>query len=141
MAMTKPVPAKPAANGRMQSKIVPRETMSVQDKITALLRELNAGMIEKDEENALMLTTVFSRSSMLMVGPPGAAKSFGLEKFIKQIKDGEKFTWLIGKFTEPGEIFGPVDIPAIKLGQHKIRTEGKLPRAHIAFLDEFNRKV
>jgi MoxR-like ATPase len=44
---------------------------------------------------------------------------------------------MMGKFTEPDEIFGPVDIMALKSGTRKRITRGKLPEAHWAFLDEF----
>ena len=42
----------------------------------------------------------------------------------------------MGKTTEPGEVFGPVSINAMKADSYRVNTAGKLPEAHIAFVDE-----
>lgn len=47
------------------------------------------------------------------------------------------FYYVLNKYTEPDEIFGPVDINELKnRGIYKRKIEGKLPLAEIAFLDE-----
>jgi MoxR-like ATPase len=46
------------------------------------------------------------------------------------------FKYLLTKFTEPAEIFGPLDIKALQDGKYVRITRGKLPEADIAFLDE-----
>src|SRR5439155_2509345 len=46
------------------------------------------------------------------------------------------FEYLLGRFTEPGEIFGPVDFRKLKEGVVETDTTGMLPEAEIAFLDE-----
>ena len=38
--------------------------------------------------------------------------------------------------SEPGEIFGAIDITKLKDGIHSRKTQGMLPTAYIAFLDE-----
>lgn len=55
----------------------------------------------------------------------------------KAVSEAKVFTWLMGKFTEPDEIFGPVDLLSLKEGKRRRVTQGKLPEAHAAFLDEF----
>jgi MoxR-like ATPase len=46
------------------------------------------------------------------------------------------FEYLLGRFTEPNEIFGPIDLRKLREGVVETQTEGMLPEAEIAFLDE-----
>jgi MoxR-like ATPase len=72
---------------------------------------------------------------MVMVGPPGTAKSALVRAFADTI-DARYYDYLLTRFTEPNEIFGPVDIQAFRQGSYRRRVEGMLPEAEIAFLDE-----
>lgn len=70
-----------------------------------------------------------------MVGPPGTAKSEAVRRIARGL-GGAYFEYLLGRFTEPNEIFGPVDLTKLRQGVVESRTEGMLPEADIAFLDE-----
>src|SRR5262249_38162923 len=50
--------------------------------------------------------------------------------------DARGFHYLLTRFTEPSELFGPLDLEKFQDGTFHIRTEGMLPEAQIAFLDE-----
>lgn len=115
---------------------MPKPT-AVQKKFTILRDDLNASLIDRSEEIDLTLTATVAQSTLLLIGPPGTAKSYTLESAFRAIKGSNVFTWLMGKFTEPDELFGPVDILALKQGIRRRITKGKLPEAHAVFLDEF----
>ena len=72
---------------------------------------------------------------MLIVGPPGTAKS-ALVRHLARLVDARYFEYLLTRFSEPNELFGPVDIKAFREGSYVRRTEAMLPEAEIVFLDE-----
>ncbi|MFI1383509.1 AAA family ATPase [Embleya sp. NPDC020886] len=70
-----------------------------------------------------------------MVAAPGTAKSLAVRWIAEQL-GGRYFEYLLGRFTEPNEIFGPVGLRRLREGVVEIETAGMLPEAEIAFLDE-----
>lgn len=106
------------------------------EKIQAIRDELNGYFIERAEEVDLALTALLSGSTMLMLGPPGTAKSQICRAIAGHIQGANYFEWLLTKFTTPEEIFGTLDLNALKEGRFIRKVEGKLPTAHIAFIDE-----
>jgi MoxR-like ATPase len=69
------------------------------------------------------------------VGPPGTAKS-ALVRLYSKLVQARYFEYLLTRFTEPNELFGPIDIQKFREGSYERRMEGMLPQAEIAFLDE-----
>jgi MoxR-like ATPase len=82
----------------------------------------------------VVLCTV-AAEHLLIVGPPGTAKSQAVRRVARGL-GGRYFEYLLGRFTEPNEIFGPVDLRRLRDGVVEIETTGMLPEAEIAFLDE-----
>lgn len=82
-----------------------------------------------------MLISAIAGEHMVIVGPPGTAKS-ALIRMFAQLVNADYFEYLLTRFTEPNEIFGPVDIRAFREGRYTRRTEKMLPQAEIVFLDE-----
>lgn len=72
---------------------------------------------------------------VLVIGPPGTAKSEAVRR-VAHATSGRYFEYLLGRFTEPSEIFGPVDLRRLREGVVETETAGMLPEAEIAFLDE-----
>ncbi|PRP97303.1 AAA family ATPase [Enhygromyxa salina] len=98
-------------------------------------RRLEAQFLGKEEIIRLLFISAVAGEHMVMVGPPGTAKSALVRAFADTI-DAHYYDYLLTRFTEPNEIFGPVDIQAFRQGAYKRRVEGMLPEAEIAFLDE-----
>jgi MoxR-like ATPase len=104
-------------------------------RLRALARTLEAQFLGKQETIRLMILTVLAGEHIALIGPPGTAKSALVRTFSRLI-DSRYFEYLLTRFTEPNEIFGPVDIPAFRTGTYRRRTEGMLPEAEVVFLDE-----
>jgi MoxR-like ATPase len=98
-------------------------------------RTLETTFLGKSETVRLMLVAACAGEHMLLVGPPGTAKSALVRLFAKLV-DAKYFEYLLTRFTEPNEIFGPIDIQAFRQGAYQRRMEGMLPTGEIVFLDE-----
>jgi MoxR-like ATPase len=108
---------------------------AVRAKFAAARAELAAALIERDQEVDLVLTALLAREHVLLVGPPGCAKSLLLDAIMRWV-GGTTFTCLLTRFTAPEELFGPVSVAGLKDDRYRRITTGKLPEADGCFLDE-----
>jgi len=100
------------------------------------LEQLKAEYVGRDEAVAAIGLAALCREHVLLVGPPGTAKTALLTSF-GRLLDTTPFTHLLTRFTEPTELFGPIDVKLFQeRSVYRVNTEGMLPRAHLAFLDE-----
>ena len=109
-------------------------TQTIQ-RLQQVARALEATFLGKSEAVRLMLIASIAGEHMVLIGPPGTAKSALIRMYAKLI-DAKYFEYLLTRFTEPNEIFGPIDIAAFRSGEYQRRMEGMLPQAEIVFLDE-----
>ena len=111
--------------------------MTVQSKFQQAYREINAGMIERDEEINLVMVALLSGEHVILVSEPGQGKSMLADAIVDMfLLPDPAFKYILNRYTEPAEILGPIDIPGLKAGDHRHITKGKLPEAAIAFIDE-----
>lgn len=93
------------------------------------------GLIEREALAQMVALAGVAEEHVLVIGPPGTAKSEAVRRIAGAV-DGRYFEYLLGRFTEPSEIFGPVDLRRLKEGVVETETSGMLPEAQFAFLDE-----
>ena len=111
------------------------ELLRAAQKVRDVGRVLDERYLDKSEIVRLLLVTLVAGEHMLIVGPPGTAKS-ALVRHLARLVDARYFEYLLTRFSEPNEIFGPVDIKAFREGTFVRRVEAMLPDAEIVFLDE-----
>lgn len=100
------------------------------------LEEVKQGFVERDEVVDLLALATLCREHALLIGPPGTAKTRLIERYCR-ILDTSPFTYLLTRFTEPAELFGPIDLRKFQdQSVYEVNTSGMLPEARIAFLDE-----
>ncbi|MEM7245889.1 MAG: AAA family ATPase [Acidobacteriota bacterium] len=109
-------------------------TTAAQAVRTALARA-GEGLLEREALLQAIALAAVAGEHVLVIGPPGTAKSEAVRRFTGAI-GGTCFEYLLGRFTEPSEIFGPVDLRKLRDGVVETRTDGMLPEADVAFLDE-----
>ena len=117
------------------------------DRIEKLLTILKQGLYEKDEAIRLALLTAISGESIFFLGAPGCAKSMIARRIVQAFKSDEKeglkyYEYLMNQFSTPEDIFGNISLKALNgdgesgKEEYKRITDGFLPQADIAFLDE-----
>lgn len=103
--------------------------------LNAVLQHLKQKFVGKDDVIDLMGVCLAGRENLFLLGPPGTAKS-ALVRELAQLLHGPTFEYLLTRFTEPNELFGPFDIRRLREGELVTNTEGMLPEASLIFLDE-----
>jgi MoxR-like ATPase len=120
-------------------RVVPARPDDPLREVGARLREVGRAMgqrfLDKEELIRLLLVALIAGEHMLIVGPPGTAKSARVRHLARLI-DARYFEYLLTRFSEPSELFGPADIKAFREGVYVRRTGSMLREAEIVFLDE-----
>src|SRR5574341_181308 len=106
------------------------------EKLRKIREELRGEFFERDDVIDGALSALLSGSHVLLIGPPGTAKSLLAHEICKSVTGAKYFQWLLTKFTTPEEIFGAVSLKGLENDEYRRVTSGKLPEADIAFLDE-----
>src|SRR5215472_11512866 len=114
------------------------EPAALRTRLDRFRISLGRFFVDKQELIDLMLVAAIAQEPLLLVGPPGTAKSDLVIKFKDALglADEDYFEYMLTRFTEPSEIIGPIDINLLREGRYIRREQGKLPTARLAFLDE-----
>ena len=104
-------------------------------RIQALESALNSAFIERESESASAIIALIAEEHLLLLGPPGTAKS-SMANAISSALGGTKFDVLLTKFSAPEEVFGPISMKGLENDEYKRVTKGYFPEARVAFVDE-----
>lgn len=131
-----PMPVNPSEDWTLEE--LQDEAEELRTRINRFRKSLGRFFVHKQELIDLMIVSALAQEPLLLVGPPGTAKSDLVLKFKDALGLGEDdyFEYMLTRFTEPSEIIGPIDIGQLREGRYIRREQGKLPTARLAFLDE-----
>lgn len=114
------------------------EAETIRKRINRFRESLGRFFVNKQEIIDLMCVAAIAQEPLLLIGPPGTAKSDIVVKFKDAlgIAQEDYFEYMLTRFTEPSEIIGAIDIKELRDGRYIRKKEGKLPTAKLVFLDE-----
>jgi MoxR-like ATPase len=123
-----------AAGGRNELEVTFQRR--VRSRLVQLIDELSTGLVERDMPVRLALLAALTSEHMILVGPPGTAKSEIARRIGWAFRDATYFERLMTRFSVPEELFGPLSLKALERDEYTRLTAGYLPSAAVAFLDE-----
>jgi MoxR-like ATPase len=105
------------------------------ESVRAVVEQAGRHLVDRRRLVELTVLAAVASEHVLIIGEPGTAKSQAVRQVAEALGDSY-FEYLLGKFTEPNELFGPIDLAALRSGRVEVDTAGMLPEARIVFLDE-----
>ena len=109
---------------------------TIRTRFQGIETQLNSTFVKRNDVIRTMLLAYLTGQHFILVGPPGTGKTAAINCFMQHVTDARTFGILMGSFTAPEKVFGPLDISAYKKGKYEYVTEGKLPEVEFATLDE-----
>ncbi|MEV6341220.1 AAA family ATPase [Nocardia vinacea] len=105
-------------------------------RLRSVVDELADRYFERAEVVRALMVAILAGQHSLILGPPGTAKSDLARELTARFDGATYWEVLLGKFTAPTRLFGPVDVAALSRGEYRQVFEGRATEAHIGFIDE-----
>ena len=136
---TKPWAQRQSSGTSQQRRDMGAQDLELQQRLAKILQPaeqfLSSGLVDRGLEAKLLLLAALAGEHLLLIGPPGTAKSL-LARRLAELGSASYFERLLTRFSTPDEVFGPLSLKPLQEDRLERRTERYLPEAEVAFLDE-----
>jgi MoxR-like ATPase len=106
------------------------------EKLQKIEKELNNIFVERSPVIHGLILSALAKTNILLLGPPGTAKSDLVNRWNQHIANSKFFGWLVTRFSTPEELFGSFSLKGLKNDEYYRVTTARLPEANTAFIDE-----
>jgi MoxR-like ATPase len=112
----------------------PKTIESARQRLLEVEKTLNSLVVGHEEFVKALMLSVVSGEHIVIIGPPGTAKSYAVRLFAKLV-NADFYQYLLTKFTSYDELFGTVDVVSLSKGEFK-RNWSRIISSEFVFLDE-----
>jgi MoxR-like ATPase len=109
---------------------------ALQEKFQAIEDDLRKILVEMDQEIHGSVLATITGTHIFFLGIPGVSKSYLVNHLLARIGGARTFALLMGNFTNPEDVFGPLDVAALKESHYRRLLDGYMADAHFSWLDE-----
>lgn len=110
--------------------------MTLNQKVSLLADEVSGLSLERNEQIRGLILGLLSREHVLLLGPPGTAKSMTISMITKRITNTRYFETLLSRFSSVEDVFGPVSIKGLQDDRYERIVEDYMPDAEVVVIDE-----
>ena len=111
--------------------------MKLHEKFQLIEDDLKSFLVEMDAEIRGAVLAIATGTHVFYLGPPGGGKSYMTNHLMDLIGGARKFRLLFGNFTNPEDVFGPLDVAALKDSHYRRLLAGYMADSHFVFADEY----
>ena len=109
---------------------------SVIKRLNAISAEMKRFIYERDDVIDDIIRALVAQHHVLLLGPPGTAKTFLAKEITSRITGARLFSWLLNKSSDPSEILGPISLKSMEQDKFKRILDGKIADCEVCYLDE-----
>lgn len=108
--------------------------------LNTIIAEIDTEFFERRAHLEAIFIAMLAGENVFLLGPPGTGKSAMIRRICKAIMGAIMFDMLLNRQLPDTALFGAIDMVLYDTtGVWKRNTTGKLPEAHLVFLDEIGK--
>jgi MoxR-like ATPase len=106
-------------------------------KFNKVFDYIGSVLSNRQQEISALKLALITKQHLLLIGPPGTAKTKLAHLFFSMLSSGSVFSAQFDKWMGPDDVFGPIDIKAYR-EEYKLKRsmKGMAPTANFIFADE-----
>jgi MoxR-like ATPase len=120
---------------KTQTLNIPASVEEARNKVISVKEAVGSMVVGREGEVDGILLAILGRQHVVMVGPPGTAKSY-IALAITSMVSARTYKYLMTRYTTYDEIFGPIDVAELARSGTLRRNWSPIISAEFVFLDE-----